>query len=98
MKCGKCSAPMEEEGDFLFGEKIKIYVCSRCGNKLIPLKEAVKVQEKVIPKVETQRKLVKFGGSIAVTLPKELKNIFKKGEKVRVFFDPHEMELRIKKS
>jgi hypothetical protein len=51
------------------------------GNKLVPLKEAIKVQRKVIPKVETFLKLVQFGGPIAVTLPKELKSIPKPVEK-----------------
>jgi DNA-directed RNA polymerase subunit M/transcription elongation factor TFIIS len=97
MKCGKCSAIMKEKEDTLFGEKVKTYVCGKCGNKLIPLKEAIKVQQKTIPRVETSRKLVQFGGSIAVTLPKQLKTIFRKGEKVKVYFDPNEMELRIKK-
>ncbi len=97
MKCGKCGAVMKEKEDTLFGESVKIYVCGRCGNKLVPLKEAIRVQQKVIPKVETTRKLVQFGGSIAVTLPKQLKSIFKKGEKVKVHFDPKEMELVIKK-
>jgi hypothetical protein len=97
MKCGKCNTTMKEKKDTLFGESIKIYVCERCGNKLVPLKEVIKVQQKVIPKVETFRKLVQFGGSIAVTLPKELKSVFRKGEKVRVYFDPTEMELRVRK-
>lgn len=97
MKCGKCNAIMKMKEDTLFGEKIKIYVCDRCKNKLVPLKEAIKVQEKIIPKVKTSRKLVQFGGSLAVTFPKELKSIFKKGEKVMVYFDPAEMELRVKK-
>src|SRR5437867_8043141 len=69
LKCGKCSAIMKEKEDTLFGEKVKTYVCSRCGNKMIPLKEAIRVQQKIIPKIETTRKLVQFGGSIAVTLP-----------------------------
>lgn len=97
MKCGKCNAIMKEEQDSLFGEKVKTYACGNCGNKIIPLKEAIKIQEKVIPKVETTRKLVKFGHSIAVTLPKELKMIFKGGETVKVYFDPKEMEVIVKK-
>jgi len=40
---------------------------------------------------------VKFGHSIAVILPKELKTIFKGGEKVKVYFGPKEMELVVKK-
>ncbi|MDI6826824.1 MAG: hypothetical protein QMD36_06645 [Candidatus Aenigmarchaeota archaeon] len=42
------------------------------------MKEAIRVQEKIIPKIETTRKLVKFGHSIAVILPKELHAVFKK--------------------
>lgn len=85
-----------KEKDFL-GEKVRIYYCPKCGNKLIPLKEAIKAQEKIIPKINTTRKVVKFGNSIAVTLPKDLKTVFKGGDKVRLFFNPKEMELIIKK-
>ena len=97
MKCGKCGSTMEEKKDNLFGVEVKTFVCSKCGNKMIPLKEAIKVQQKILPKIETSRKLVQFGGSIAVTLPRELKTVFKKGEKVKVSFDPKDMELKIKK-
>ena len=89
---------MKETESMLFGEKVKTYVCDRCRNKLIPLKEMIKIQQKIIPKIETSRKLVQFGGSIAVTLPKELKSFFRKGETVKVCFDPNEMELKIKKA
>ncbi len=88
---------MKEKEDDLFGVKVKTFACSRCGNKIIPLKEAMRVQQKILPKIETSRKLVQFGGSIAVTLPKELKSVFKKGEKVRVSFDPKDMEIKVKK-
>jgi hypothetical protein len=97
MKCEKCNVRMIKEEEALFGIKVKIYVCSKCRNKLIPLKEAIKVQQKIIPKIETSRKLVQFGGSIAVTLPKELKPVFRKGERVKVSFDPKEMEIKVRK-
>ena len=97
MKCERCNVTMKKEEETLFGIKVKVYVCGKCGNQLLPLKEAIKVQQKIIPKIETSRKLVQFGGSIAVTLPKELKPVFRKGERVRVTFDPKEMEIKIKK-
>lgn len=97
MKCGKCGTIMKEREELLFGIKVKAYVCSKCGNNLIPLKEAIKVQHKIIPRIETSRKLVQLGGSIAVTLPKELKPIFKKGERVKVYFSPKDMEIRVRK-
>ena len=97
MKCGKCNAMLKEKEGTLFGERVKTFVCGGCSNKIIPLKEAIRVQEKVIPKVETTRKLFKFGHSTAMTLPKELKTVFRSGERVRVYFDPKEMELVVKK-
>lgn len=97
MKCEKCNVGMRKEEEALFGIKVKTYVCGKCGNKFVPLKEAIKVQQKIIPKIETSRKLVQFGGSIAVTLPKELKPVFRKGERVKVSFDPKEMEIKVKK-
>ena len=97
MRCGKCNEVMKEKEEDLFGEKIRVFVCPKCRNELLLLKEAIRVQEKIIPRVETTRKLVKFGHSIAVTLPRELHTVFKKGEEVRVSFDPHEMELTVRK-
>ena len=88
---------MKKRESELFGEKIQVYFCDRCKNELIPVKEVIKVQEKVMPRIETTRKLVGFGNSIAITLPKELKNLFKKGEFVKVTFDPKEMELTVRK-
>ncbi len=88
---------MVEKRERIHGELVRVFACPKCGKELVLLKDAIKLQEKLIPKIETSRKLVKFGGSIAVTLPKELKSVFRKGEKVRVYFDPSEMELRVRK-
>lgn len=96
MKC-ECKTTMLEKKEKVRGESVRVFACPKCGKELVLLKDAIKLQEKLIPKIETSRKLVKFGGSIAVTLPKELKLIFRKGEKVRVYFDPNEMELRVRK-
>src|SRR3989338_5154964 len=96
MKC-KCGTAMREKIEKIYGEKILVHACPKCGKELVLLKDAIKLQEKLLPKIETTRTLVKFGGSIAVTLPKELKVIFRKGEKVKVSFDPNEMEVRVKK-
>lgn len=96
MKC-KCGTAMKKKFERIYGEETRVFVCSKCGEELVLLKDAIKLQEKLLPKIETTRKLVKFGGSIAVTIPKELKAVFRKGDKVKVFFDPSSMELRVKK-
>lgn len=88
---------MKEKFERIYGERIRVFNCPKCGKGLVMFKDAIKLQEKLLPKIETTRKLVKFGGSIAVTLPKELKPIFRKGEKVKVYFNPSEMELRVRK-
>lgn len=96
MKC-KCGPTMVEKIEKVYGESCRVFSCPKCGKELVMLKDAIKLQERLIPKIETSRKLIQFGGSIAVTLPKELKQIFRKGERVKVCFDPNEMELRIRK-
>lgn len=88
---------MKEKFEKIHGEKVRVFSCQKCGKELVMFKDAIKLQEKFLPKIETTRKLVKFGGSIAVTLPKELKIVFKKGDKVKVFFDPTSMEIIVKK-
>lgn len=50
MKCGKCNKVMKEKYEILLGERIKIFECS-CGNKLISLKEATALQQKILPKM-----------------------------------------------
>lgn len=96
MKC-KCGTKMVEKIEKIYGESCRVFTCPKCGKELVMLKDAIKLQKRLMPKVETSRKLIQFGGSIAVTLPKELKPIFRKGERVRVSFDPADMELRIRK-
>jgi len=88
---------MAEKIEKIYGESCRVFVCPKCGKELVSLKDAIKLQEKLIPKVETTRKLVRLGHSLAVTLPKELKTVFRKGETVKVRFDPKEMELIMKK-
>lgn len=96
MRC-ECGSVMKEKFENIYGEKVRVFSCQKCGKDLLMVKDAIKLQEKLLPRIETTRKLVKFGGSIAVTLPKELKAVFRKGDRVKVFFDPRSMELRVKK-
>lgn len=92
MKC-KCKTTMVEKIERIYGEPCRVFACPKCGKELVMLKDAIKLQERLIPEVETTRKLVRLGHSIAVTLPKELKNVFRKGEAVKVRFGRKEMEL-----
>ena len=98
MKCGKCGKNMKKEIQTIFGEKANVFVCNSCGNKMIDIDEAIKLQEKLLPKIHETRKIVSVGTSTAVTIPKKLEKIFQKGDKVRVDFNPKNMELKITKT
>ena len=95
MKCGKCTKTMKEKYEILLGERIKTFECS-CGNKLISLKEATALQQKILPKIHTTRKIIGIGNSLAVTLPKQLSIVFREGESVDMIFEPKNTEIRIK--
>lgn len=97
MMC-KCRTEMRKKSERIHGERVSILSCPKCGKELILVKDAIRLQEKLLPKIETTRKVAKLGGSIAVTLPKELKIVFRKGDSVRLSFDPSDMELRIRKA
>ena len=96
MKCGDCETEMEEKEETHIGEKILIYTCPKCGKSLLNLDDAIKIQRKLITAIEEERTVVKIGNSIGVTFPKELKKIFKLGEKVKIKFDPDTMEISIR--
>ncbi len=89
---------MKEEIKEMFGEKTKFLACKKCGEELIGIKEAIRMQEKLLPKIDEDRKVIKVGGSIAVTLPSQLDTIFKPGSTVHINFDSKNMELRVKKT
>ncbi len=96
MKCGDCETEMEEKKETRLGEKVLIYTCPTCGKSLINLDEVIKIQRKFIRAIEEERTVVKIGNSIGVTFPRELKNIFKLGEKVKIKFDPDTMEVSVR--
>jgi len=81
----------------MFGEKTRSFVCKKCGEELIGIKEAIRVQEKLLPEIDESRKVIKVGGSAAVTLPSKLGTIFKPGSTVHVNFNAKKMELTIRK-
>ncbi|MEE8400891.1 MAG: hypothetical protein V3R86_01900 [Candidatus Hydrothermarchaeaceae archaeon] len=96
MKCGDCETEMEEKKETRLGEKVLIYTCSACGKSLINLDDAIKIQRKFIKAIEEDRTVVKIGNSIGITFPRELKEIFKLGKKVKLKFDPDTMEISVR--
>jgi len=44
MRCGKCNGMMKKREGKILGKSIEVYFCDRCGNKLIPINEAIKLQ------------------------------------------------------
>jgi len=87
---------MEEKTERRLGEEVTTYACPKCEKVLVSLDDAIKMQKRFIREIEEERKVVKIGNSLGITFPQELKDIFPKGEKVRLRFDPETMELSIK--
>lgn len=96
MKCGDCETNMEVKRENRLGERVQIYTCPNCGQSLISLDDAVRIQRRFIKAIEEERTVVRIGNSIGVTFPRELKKIFKLGEKVKVRFDPDTMEISVR--
>jgi len=95
MKCGECGNKMSETKEMRLGEEMVVYTCLKCKKSLVSLDDAIKIQRKFIKEIEEERKIVKIGNSIGVTFPPELKEIFKRGERVKLRFDPDTMELSV---
>jgi hypothetical protein len=87
---------MDENRENRLGERVLVYRCPCCGKSLISLEDAARIHRRLLGSIEEERTVVKIGNSIGVTLPQELKKIFKLGEKVRVRFDPETMEVTVR--
>ena len=96
LNCDKCGKRMELKKERLFGQEVDIKLC-KCGNRLMNIDQAIKLQQKLLPKIHEERKIIEIGDSIAITFPKDIKKFFSKGEKVMLDFDPKNMELKITK-
>jgi len=81
----------------LFGELTEMYVCEKCGKEFIDSKEAARAQKAVWSKMREERKVIKFGGSSAITIPKKPNSFFPRGSVVEIDFDLGKKELKVKK-
>jgi hypothetical protein len=97
MKCGICGKKMNIVKEEVFGERVKVFQC-QCGEELVELDEAIRLQKKVLPKIHEVRKVVSVGSSSAVTIPKELQRIFRKGDNIVLDFSPKDMTLKVSKT
>lgn len=96
MKC-TCGKKMKKKKQELFGEVTEMYVCENCGKEFIDSKEAARAQKAIWSRVREERKVIKFGGSNAITIPKKLNDLFPTGSVVEIDFDAGTKELRVKK-
>ncbi len=96
-RCDKCGKEMKIRTERIFGENVKVKVCGSCGNRLVSLDEAIKLQEKIVPRLHVEKKIIKIGNSSAITIPKDIQSFFLPGSKVSLDFDPKNMEIKIKK-
>lgn len=97
MKCDKCRSSMRIRTVKLFGENVKAKVCPSCGYRLVNVREAIKLQEKLLPKMHLEKRIIKLGDSSAITIPKKLKTFFAPGDRVLLDFEPKQMAIRIRK-
>lgn len=97
MRCTKCGKKMVEKKERMFGELVSMAVCPACGKKLVDVEDAIRLQQKVMPRIHEVRRVVAVGSSCAVTIPAGLAKVFPKGEDVILDFDPVEMKLEIRK-
>lgn len=98
MRCDKCKGDMKVKTVKMFGESVKAKVCSRCGYRLVNIDEAIKLQEKLLPKIHVEKRIIKLGDSSAITIPRQLKAFFAPGERVILDFKPSNMEIKIRKT
>ncbi len=96
-RCDKCGKEMKVRAEKIFGENVKVKVCENCGNKLVSLNEAIKLQEKIVPRLHIEKRIIKVGNSSAITIPKVIQSFFLPGSKVSLDFDPKNMEIKIKR-
>ena len=97
MRCDKCKGKMESKRVKMFGESVRAKVCSSCGYRLVNINEAIKLQEKLLPKIHIEKRIIKLGDSSAITIPKKLKAFFAPGDRVLLDFEPKGMEIKIRK-
>ena len=97
MKCDKCKGKMEIKRVKLFGESVRAKVCTSCGYRLLNIDEVIKLQEKLLPRMHVEKRVIKLGDSSAITIPKKLKAFFAPGDRVLLDFEPKEMEIKIRK-
>lgn len=97
MRCDKCRGEMKIKTVKLFGEKVRAKVCASCSYRLVNINEAIKLQEKLLPKIHVEKRIIKLGDSSAITIPKKLKSFFAPGDKIILDFEPKEMEIKIRK-
>lgn len=95
MKC-RCGAELKEKREKILGELTRVTYCNKCGLEMINLKEASRIQRKLLPEIHETRKVIRSGNSAAITVPTKLTNVFRIGSKVEMEFDPKLMELKIK--
>ena len=78
----RCGGTVETGKAFVEGFLLEANVCSQCGDVGLPLesaKEMLRLKQEA-EKIDSERKIVKIGNSIGITLPPEAEDIgFKEG-------------------
>ena len=100
-KCN-CGGKIEEGKTMLEGFLIDALICNKCSEITISpesAKELLKLREEA-EKINSERKIVRIGNSIGVTLPPEAEEIgFKEGTEVDVhLIGRHEISIKPKAS
>lgn len=97
VRCDRCDLALRSVAVKLFGEEYSAKQCPKCGTRVINLDLALKMHERLLPRLSCEKRIIKIGDSSAVTIPREIRRFFLPGSAVKMDFDPHEMEIRIRK-
>ncbi|MBI4170868.1 MAG: hypothetical protein HY514_04180 [Candidatus Aenigmarchaeota archaeon] len=97
MKCDKCNMALKAISVKMLGETFKAKECPACRSRIVNLDIAMKLHDKIVPKLKCEKRIIKIGDSSAITIPKGIRHFFLPGSVVTLDFDPQEMAMTIRK-
>lgn len=87
MKCGDCGCELNDKVEREQGVEIHVYVCPNCKKELMDYKEAIRLQRRILQRIEETRPVVRVGNSIGITFPARIKTYIKVGDRIHMIWD-----------